>query len=111
MAALPLILPVIGMMFLILVVNSLPIWTGITFLLSVTLLPLTITALAGLFIGPRILSLPPGKTSKAALYGLITAFAAFILWTLMLETASKLLGHNPIAPASGDIPAAAVIVA
>ena len=29
----------------------------------------------------------------------------------MLETASKLLGHNPIAPASGDIPAAAVIVA
>ena len=65
-AALPLVFPVIGMMFLILVVNSLPIWTGITFLLSVTLLPLTITALAGFFIGPRILSLPPGKNPTSS---------------------------------------------
>jgi hypothetical protein len=103
--------PLIAVTFLLLITQFFPLASIIPFLLSSVLLPLISTFPVGALIGHRIIALPTGKTIHAAVYGLLTGFASFILWIVILEVIPEITGLNLSGNSGGDLPGAAVVVA
>jgi hypothetical protein len=73
--------------------------------------PIIITALVGMLPGYKILCLPSHGTPRAAIYGLVTGLAVFLLWVMMLELLPNLPTLNANQNPTADLPGAAVIVA
>jgi hypothetical protein len=110
LAALLLSSPLIAVTFLLLI-KSFPLASIIPFLLSSVFLPLISTFPVGALFGHRIIVLPTGETIHAAVYGLLTVFASFILWIVILEVIPEITGLNLSGNSGGDLPGAAVVVA
>ena len=111
MAALLLTAPLLAMSFLMFVTQSFPAAPMIIFIFLGILLPLTITLPIGRLFGSRILSLPTGMTTHAALYGLFTGLTAFIIWILILELLPNSQGFVQSGNSGGDVPGAAIVLA
>lgn len=111
LAALPLVVMITLLSLLFLTSQSLSINRGFLLISGITLLPLISTALVGMWVGPHILLLGPGKTPQAALFGLLIGLVAFLLWSLILEISPYFVKFFPTSTASGDTPGAAIVVA
>lgn len=111
LAAILLTAPLVAMFILQLLTRSFPAKQTYLLFISAVLIPLLITMPIGALIGSRILSLPPGMTPRAALYGILTGFTALIIWILLLELISNLPGFPPSASSGGDLPGAAIVLA
>ena len=103
--------PLVAMSLLLLLTRSFPAEQIYLLFISAVLLPLLITLPIGALIGSRILTLPPGMTPSAALYGLLTSLAVFIIWILLLELTPTLPGIAPSGNSGGDLPGAAIVLA
>lgn len=111
LAAILLTAPLVAMFILQLLTRSFPAKQTYLLFISAVLIPLLITMPIGALIGSRILTLPPGMTSRATLYGSLTSLTVFIIWTLILEPIPTLPGIAPSGNSNGDLPGAAIVVA
>ena len=105
------IIPILLILFILGFSLSLPIWKVIQLRISIVIIPVIIAALAGMLPGYKILSLPSKGTPRAALYGLATGLAVFILWVIALEITHNQPSFFANNYPPGDIPGAAVVVA
>lgn len=111
-AALILTSPLVTIAFLLPIITPThPASASVLFLLQGVLLPVIIASPSGAIIGGRILSLPSGNTLRAALYGLLTGLATFIIWGALLEVIPSLSGFTPSGNSGGDLPGAAIVLA
>jgi len=111
-AALLLTSPLIAIAFLLpLITPGQPASSVILFLLQGVFLPSIVALPIGAIVGSRILSLPSGYTFRAAVYGLVTGLATFIIWIVFLEVIPDLPGFFSSGNYVGDVPGAAVVLA
>ena len=103
--------PLVAMSLLLFLTRSFPPEQIYLLFISAVLFPLLITLPVGILIGSRILSLPPGMTPRAALYGLLTSLTVFIIWILLLELIPTLPGIAPSGNSGGDLLGAAIVLA